>query len=63
MITYEIVIFDSSFESLHIPVNSFVQALRIFNAISLSDDLIFRKEFFSHDWSKRVRYRLAVEGN
>lgn len=63
MITYEIVIFDSSFEPLHIPVNSFFQALRIFNSISLSDELIFRKEFYSCDWSRHLRYRLSAEGN
>lgn len=63
MITYEIVVFDSSFEPLHIPVDSFFQALRIFNSISLSDDLIFRKEFYSCDWSRHLRYRLSAEGN
>lgn len=61
MITYEIVLFDSSFEPLSIPVSSFIFAVRLFNSISLDDSLIYRKELYSHDWSRRVRYRISLE--
>lgn len=61
MITYEIILIDSSFEPFTISIPTFMQACRVFNSISLDDSMIYSKELRSHDWSKHLAYRISKE--
>lgn len=61
MITYEIIILDSSFEPFHIGVDSFMKACRLYNSIQLDPEVLYSKELRSHDWQKRISYRIDKE--
>ena len=61
MITYEIRVYDYAYGSLSFGVHSFTAAVRLFDAISLDDFLIYQKDLISHDWSRKLQYVVRSE--